>query len=161
MRYLLSRHSVWQLVVDAAIVAASWWLAFSLRFDAKWPHFYVTLFRQTILIVIGIKLVVFVASGFYNRWWRYVSTRDLWGAARGVTAACLVTDAWEGLEMFFEPGNEVLVARDGEEVAAHVRTLDAEMSRRIGLAAYHRVLAEHTYAHRAAQLDAVLAVEAA
>ena len=27
--------------------------------------------------------------GFYNRWWRYVSTRDMWGAARGVTVACL------------------------------------------------------------------------
>jgi len=71
-------------------------------------------------------------------------------------AACLITDAWEGLEIFFEPGKEVLVARDGEEVAAHVRALDAERSRSIGLAAYSRVLAEHTYAHRAAQLDALL-----
>jgi spore maturation protein CgeB len=71
-------------------------------------------------------------------------------------AACLITDAWEGLEVFFEPGKEVLVARDGDEVAAHVRSLDAERSRSIGLAAYSRVLAEHTYAHRAAQLDAVL-----
>lgn len=71
-------------------------------------------------------------------------------------AACLITDAWEGLEIFFEPGREVLVARDGDEVAGHVRSLDAERCRRIGLAAYDRVLAQHTYAHRAAQLDAVL-----
>lgn len=72
-------------------------------------------------------------------------------------AACLVTDAWEGLETFFEPGREVLVAHDGDEVAQHVRTLQAPQARAIGQAAYRRVLAEHTYAHRAAQLDAVLA----
>jgi spore maturation protein CgeB len=71
-------------------------------------------------------------------------------------AACLITDAWEGLDVFFEPGKEVLVAHDGDEVAAHVRSLDAATSRRIGRAAYQRVLAEHTYAHRAEQLDAVL-----
>jgi spore maturation protein CgeB len=71
-------------------------------------------------------------------------------------AACLITDAWEGLETFFAPGTEVLVASSGDEVAAHVQALDAATARRIGEAAYQRVLAEHTYAHRAAQLDALL-----
>ena len=71
-------------------------------------------------------------------------------------AACLITDAWEGLELFFEPGTEMLVARSGEEVAGHVQALDAATAQRIGRAAYARVLAEHTYAHRAAQLDALL-----
>ena len=42
--------------------------------------------------MIGIGLGTFVLFGFYNRWWRYVSTRDMWGAFRGVTVACLVTD---------------------------------------------------------------------
>jgi len=71
-------------------------------------------------------------------------------------AACLITDAWEGLEFFFEPGVEMLVAHNGDEVAEHVRRLDEAAARRIGQAAYKRVLAEHTYAHRAAQLDALL-----
>jgi spore maturation protein CgeB len=71
-------------------------------------------------------------------------------------AACLITDAWEGLEQFFEPGTEMLVAHDGDEVARHVQALDAAKARAIGQAAYKRVLAEHTYAHRAEQLDAVL-----
>jgi spore maturation protein CgeB len=71
-------------------------------------------------------------------------------------AACLITDAWEGLEQFFEPGREVLVAHNGDQVAAHVRSLDAARAQAIGQAALRRVLAEHTYAHRAAQLDAVL-----
>ncbi len=71
-------------------------------------------------------------------------------------AACLITDAWEGLELFFAPGEEVLVARDGAEVAQQLRALDAQRARAIGQAALRRVLAEHTYAHRAAQVDAVL-----
>jgi spore maturation protein CgeB len=71
-------------------------------------------------------------------------------------AACLITDAWEGLELFFEPGVEMLVAHDGAQVAEHVRALDAAAARRIGQAAYRRVLAQHTYAHRAAQLEALL-----
>jgi spore maturation protein CgeB len=70
--------------------------------------------------------------------------------------ACLITDAWEGLELFLEPGREVLVARDGEEVAAHARELTPVRARQIGSAAYRHVLAEHTYAHRAAQVEAVL-----
>jgi spore maturation protein CgeB len=70
--------------------------------------------------------------------------------------ACLVTDAWEGIELFLEPGSEVLVAHDGDEVAKHVRALSAADAQRIGRAAYARVMAEHTYAHRAAQLEALL-----
>jgi spore maturation protein CgeB len=71
-------------------------------------------------------------------------------------AACLITDYWEGIDLFFEPGTEVLVARDGAEVAEHVKSVGHEHARRIGEAAYRRVLAEHTYAHRAAQLEALL-----
>jgi spore maturation protein CgeB len=71
-------------------------------------------------------------------------------------AACVITDAWEGLELFFEPGSEMLVARDGEQVAQHLRDLDADAARAVGQAAYRRVLAQHTYAHRAAQLESVL-----
>jgi FlaA1/EpsC-like NDP-sugar epimerase len=88
----VNRHRIWQLVADAILVAAAWWLAFQLRFDQGVPPFYETLFNRTILIVLGIKLVVFVLFGFYNRWWRYVSTKDMWGAARGVTVACLIAD---------------------------------------------------------------------
>jgi spore maturation protein CgeB len=70
--------------------------------------------------------------------------------------ACLITDAWEGIALFLEPDREVLVARDGREVAEHVRTLDDARARKLGQAAYARVLAQHTYAHRAAQLEALL-----
>jgi FlaA1/EpsC-like NDP-sugar epimerase len=92
MRQLLSPHRVWQLLVDAAIVAASWWIAFQLRFDHGLPLKYSQLFNRTVLLVVAIKLVVFIAFGFYNRWWRYVSIRDMWAIARGVVVASLIAD---------------------------------------------------------------------
>jgi spore maturation protein CgeB len=70
--------------------------------------------------------------------------------------ACLITDYWEGIEQFLEPEHEVLVAHSGAEVAEHVRQLTPERARSIGEAALQRVLAKHTYAHRAAQLEELL-----
>jgi spore maturation protein CgeB len=70
--------------------------------------------------------------------------------------ACLITDAWVGIEQFLEPGREILVARDGAEVARHVLELGSARASSIGIAARARVLAEHTYAQRAALVEAVL-----
>lgn len=70
--------------------------------------------------------------------------------------ACLLTDYWRGIEHFLEPQQEVLVARDGDEVAAQIHLLTSERAAAIGRAARRRVLAHHTYAHRAAQVDALL-----
>lgn len=67
--------------------------------------------------------------------------------------ACLITDAWDGIEQFLAPGQEVLVARDGRDVAGHVAALSAETARAMGKAARARVLAEHTYAQRARLAD--------
>jgi spore maturation protein CgeB len=71
--------------------------------------------------------------------------------------ACLITDAWEGVDVFLEPGREILVARDGYELAEQLRTLTAEQAVALGAAARRRVLDEHTYRHRAEQLAALLA----
>lgn len=70
-------------------------------------------------------------------------------------AACLITDAWKGVELFLKPDEEVLVARDGKDVAEHLAGLTKERARAIGKAALERVLSEHTYAHRGAQVDAL------
>jgi spore maturation protein CgeB len=70
--------------------------------------------------------------------------------------ACLITDAWEGLEEFLAPGREVLVARDGDEVAAAVAALEPGRARRIGAAARRRILADHTYARRAEVVERAL-----
>ncbi len=70
--------------------------------------------------------------------------------------ACLITDAWEGIELFFEPEREILVAATGDEVAERLSTLTPERAREIGQSAYRRVLSEHTYALRAALVDQTL-----
>lgn len=70
--------------------------------------------------------------------------------------ACLLTDAWEGIELFLEPDREVLVADSGAAVAAHLDALTPERAGRIGAAARDRIMREHTYAHRAAELESVL-----
>ena len=74
--------------------------------------------------------------------------------------ACLITDAWEGIELFLTPGEEVLVARDGVDVAEFVSSLTVGEAERIGANALRRVRAEHTYAHRAEQADALFQVHA-
>ena len=75
--------------------------------------------------------------------------------AAGV-GACLITDAWEGIECFLEPEREVIVVHDGDELAQRLRGLTPARACAIGAAARCRLLAEHTYRHRAEQLSALL-----
>jgi spore maturation protein CgeB len=72
------------------------------------------------------------------------------------SAACLITDAWEGIETFLTPDREVLVAHDTDDVVRHLLVLDRDRARAIGEAGMKRVLAEHTYQHRALQLQQLL-----
>jgi spore maturation protein CgeB len=72
-------------------------------------------------------------------------------------AACIITDAWRGIEQFLEPEVEVLVAADGDDVAVHLESLTPDRARQIGEAARRRVLARHTYGMRALEVEAVLA----
>jgi spore maturation protein CgeB len=70
--------------------------------------------------------------------------------------ACILTDEWEGIDFFFEPDREILVASSGEEVAALLDSLTPERARSIGDAALKRALAEHTYDRRAGMVDSIL-----
>jgi spore maturation protein CgeB len=97
--------------------------------------------------------VLNVNRGSMARYGFSPATRVFEAAGAG---ACLITDKWEGIEMFLEPDREVLVAGNGDEVVDHLGRLTPERAREIGRAAYSRVLAEHTYAHRADQLEKIL-----
>jgi spore maturation protein CgeB len=69
-------------------------------------------------------------------------------------AACggaIVSDCWEGLDQFFTPRTEILVARNTADVVAALELSDAEI-KRIGNAARERTLVEHTSEHRAQEL---------
>jgi spore maturation protein CgeB len=70
--------------------------------------------------------------------------------------ACLITDRWEGIEQFLEPGFEVVVAADGAEVADWLDQLTPARASAIGRAARRRILSEHTYGHRVVELEKLL-----
>jgi spore maturation protein CgeB len=74
---------------------------------------------------------------------------------------CVITDAWDGIEQFLEPNREVLVARACCDVHDIVEGLSPERAREVGRCARERLLAEHTYAHRASQVETVLLARAA
>jgi spore maturation protein CgeB len=71
--------------------------------------------------------------------------------------ACLICDAWRGIEHFLDPGSEVIAVESGAAVASVLPGLTADLAKQIGQAARRRILAQHTYAHRAAQVHRLLA----
>jgi len=71
-------------------------------------------------------------------------------------AACgtpIISDCWEGIETLFEPGLEILIARSSSDVLQWIHDMPEEERQVLGQRARSRVLAEHTAAHRAAELE--------
>jgi len=93
MRFPVNRHRLWQVVADSGLIVAAWVLAWYLRFEGSTRPVYYNRYLEwdVIALVLAITLPIFIAFGFYNRWWRYVSTQDVWGAVRGVAAASVAT----------------------------------------------------------------------
>lgn len=93
-----------QILVDGVLVALAWWLAFSFRFDGALPGLsgvagleghelqpqYDRLFRYTLLVVIAIKILIFIAGRFYTKWWRFTSMRDLQSVVLAVLIGSLI-----------------------------------------------------------------------
>ena len=71
-------------------------------------------------------------------------------------AACLITDAWLGVEHFFEPEREILVAHGAEDIVRYLRQIGTEQAKAIGSAMHKRALRDHTYELRARQVDDIL-----
>jgi FlaA1/EpsC-like NDP-sugar epimerase len=89
MRSPVNRHRLWQVGVDAGLIAAAWVVSWYVRFEGDTrPRYYDRYLEwDVVVLAVGVMLPVFVGVGFYNRWWRYVSTRDMWDAVRGVAVA--------------------------------------------------------------------------
>ena len=109
-------------------------------------------FNRSARAVLNIARDSMAATGFSP------ATRVFEAAGAG---ACLITDHWEGLDLFLKPDEEVLVARDGQDVAEHLAALTPEKAAAIGLRALDRVLTDHTYASRATEVDMILREELA
>ena len=79
--------------------------------------------QRSVPAVLNINRASMAANGFSP------ATRVFEAAGAG---ACLITDAWDGIELFLEPGEEILVARDGHDVASMLGGLSPERARAIG-----------------------------
>jgi spore maturation protein CgeB len=71
-------------------------------------------------------------------------------------AACgtpIISDYWDGLDSLFELGTEILVARSAADTLGYLRELPEAERQAIAERARQRVLAQHTAAHRARELE--------
>lgn len=103
-------------------------------------------FNCSPIAVLNISRVSMAQNGFSP------ATRVFEAAGGG---ACIITDMWEGIDQFFEPDREILVAGSGAEVADILEGLTPKKAAAIGARALARVKAEHTYAHRARQFQSI------
>jgi spore maturation protein CgeB len=74
-------------------------------------------------------------------------------------AACgcpVLSDTWDGLDQFYTPGEEILIARSTDDAVAAMELTDAEI-RRIALAARDRTMVEHTSERRAVDFEDAVA----
>jgi FlaA1/EpsC-like NDP-sugar epimerase len=76
-RLFVSRHRIWQIVIDAGLVALALYLSYLLRFDFTTPRVFAHQLRWVILPVVVAEVLVFMLFGLYNKWWRYSGVRDL------------------------------------------------------------------------------------
>lgn len=149
---------VWEFFFNAAaelphkrfLLGGSGWDSIGLQNVRSLGHVYTmhhNVFNSTCLAVLNVNRDSMARYGFSP------PTRIFEAAGAG---ACIITDEWAGIDEFLEPGKEILVARDGREVAEHLLSLTPEKARVIGQAAHRRITAAHTYGHRARQLQSLL-----
>lgn len=104
-------------------------------------------------------------NAFYNasRWTLNVTRADMIAAGWSPSvrlfeaAACgtpIISDYWDGLEELFAIGEEIWVARNAQDAISILRDCDEATRQRTSEAARARVLAHHTAAHRARELEA-------
>ena len=75
----------------------------------------------------------------------------------GACGVPIISDTWEGLDTFFTPGEEILVAASTAEVTEILQDMDETERAAIGARARAAVLARHTAAHRALELEGYVA----
>ena len=77
-------------------------------------------------------------------------------------AACgtpIISDCWDGLDTIFEIGREILIARNSRQSLEYMKDLTPAERARVGQAALKKVLAQHTAAHRAVELESYVGAE--
>jgi spore maturation protein CgeB len=142
----------------------------------RWPegHFAVAgpQYPDSIVWPRNVKRVVHLAPNqhrrFYNamRYTLNVTRADMVRAGYSPSvrlfeaAACgtpIISDEWDGIEQFFTPDVELLIARSAKETLGYLRDVDEDTRTAMAARARERVLSAHTAAHRAMELEAYVA----
>lgn len=77
------------LVADFCLIALSYFLAYEIRFEGEIPSEYLPIIKQTILVVISIKIVIFFIFNLYRGMWRYTSLVDFMNVIKAVTLSSI------------------------------------------------------------------------
>jgi spore maturation protein CgeB len=72
-------------------------------------------------------------------------------------ATAIISDSWPGLETFFKPGRDILITRSSRDTLEYLQDLPERERMTLGRKARNRILAQHTAAHRAVELESYLA----
>ncbi|MDB5037682.1 MAG: hypothetical protein JWQ35_1210 [Bacteriovoracaceae bacterium] len=104
-------------------------------------------FNSSLLSVLNISRDSMARYGFSP------ATRIFEAAGAG---ACILTDSWDGIENFLEPGREILVVKNAGEIVEILDSLSTAKAKKIGEAAFKRINSEHTYSKRAKEVDSIL-----
>jgi spore maturation protein CgeB len=70
--------------------------------------------------------------------------------------SAIISDVWPGLETFFTPGEEILLARSSSDVTHYLSDITPDEARKVGLSAQERVLADHSSKKRAVQFEQMI-----
>ena len=87
---MFTKRRIFALIFDTTFICLSLCLAFLLRFDFSIPPQQLELFKECLLVVMIVKPLVFIATGFYNSLWRYASVQDAVEIGKGVTIASFI-----------------------------------------------------------------------
>jgi FlaA1/EpsC-like NDP-sugar epimerase len=95
-KYLYSKTT--QLLIDAAVVGATLWLAYMIRFDGIPPEMERRQFIIVLPLVVTFYVGINVLSGLYKQVWRFVSLTDAAAMAQSVAGAAFVCVLWRSLD---------------------------------------------------------------
>lgn len=87
---MLTKRRLIVFFSDTLLIGLALCMAFLLRFDLTIPPTQLELFWQCLLIVMIVKPLVFVVTGFYNSLWRYASIQDAIEILKGVTLSSIL-----------------------------------------------------------------------
>ncbi len=87
---MLTKRRLVVFLSDTLLISLALCLAFLLRFDFSIPATQLDLFWECLLVVLVVKPLVFVVTGFYNSLWRYASVQDAVEIFKGVTLSSIL-----------------------------------------------------------------------